>query len=187
METIIRKRKGNGDDCQAKEKIFSSVEEREKIKKRDSNGFAIFALLTGIYAAVWMIVHIRISQFPTPLDPLKAEKWDFVEARARKYLEDITSFGPRVAGSEGSKFAAEYILEEINKIIASANPRHTIIPDVQTVSGSFIMDMETIGIGTYSSVYENQTNIIVRIGPKILKHSLLINCHFDSVVSSPGK
>lgn len=184
MATSLRKR--NKDGVLGILSHTNNNEDRKRAQSKSLNGFVIFATLAGVYLAVWLVVQMRVSQFPSPADPTKANVWDFVETRARKYLNEITSFGPRIAGSDSNKASADYIFGEISKIKAAANKLHTIELDVQTVSGSFILDLESIGVGSYPSVYQNQKNIVARIGPATLTYSLLVNCHFDTVVDSPG-
>lgn len=187
MAFTLRKR--NNDDHFRTKVVESddSFELKKRPQSRHLDGFNLFISLAAVYLGVWIFVHTRVSQFPQPADPLNAKLSDFVEKRARKHLDEITNFGPRVAGSDGSEAAADYILGEIAKIKAVANKVHNVEVDVQIVSGTFIMDFESIGIGKYPSVYENQKNVVVRIGPEELTHSLLVNCHFDTVVDSPGE
>ncbi|KAK7484073.1 hypothetical protein BaRGS_00024685 [Batillaria attramentaria] len=157
---------------------------QEKTANLDGRIVCLFLML--LYGAIWLLIHWRISQFPTPLDPKDAKPSDFVEKRARTHLDKLTQLGPRVAGS-ASNFAAEkYILGEIGKVKAACNPTHTFEVDVQTVSGTFVMDFEALGIGKYASVYENQKNILVKLGPSGSNDSVLINCHYDTVIDSPG-
>jgi hypothetical protein len=189
MEGPVRNRKHENKD------VFSGVSsnledfdsKRKFEKETGKESVTIVATLACVYLAAWLVVHVRISQFPTPADPSKANVWDFVEARARTYLDSITAFGPRVSGSDSSHASADYILSEINKIRSSANGIHSFETDVQIVSGDFVLDWEKHGIGSYPSIYQNQKNIVVRIGPEKLTYSLLVNCHFDTVIDSPGK
>ena len=142
---------------------------------------AIFAFFIGIY----VFVCIRNVHFPNPKTKRTALPGEFVEERARKYLKDITSFGPRTVGSyENEKLAVDYILKELNNLKKRANDAHEIEIDLQTTSGSFTLGF----IGGLNSVYENVNNILVKVSPKGgARHSLLVNCHYDSVAESPGR
>lgn len=187
MASTLRKRNNDGHFNIKATDSDDGLEFKKKPQSKYIDGFVLFVSLAAVYLGVWIFVHIRVSQFPQPADPLSAKLSDFVEKRARKHLDEITHLGPRVAGSDNSEAAADYILGEIAKIKSVANKVHKLEVDVQMVSGTFIMDFQSIGIGKYPSVYENQKNVVVRIGPEELTHSLLVNCHFDTVVDSPGE
>ncbi|XP_026679415.1 endoplasmic reticulum metallopeptidase 1-like [Diaphorina citri] len=60
---------------------------------------------------------------------------------------------------------------------------HQIRLDTQTVSGAFPLTF----LDGMTNVYRNVQNVIVRIGPVVESaHSLLVNCHYDTVPDSPG-
>ncbi|XP_076462443.1 endoplasmic reticulum metallopeptidase 1-like [Babylonia areolata] len=184
MDSTLRKRNNDGPSLIRNADDLSTKKKKEK--KDYIDGLTLFVSLAAVYGAVWLFVHICVSHFPKPADLGTAKLSDFVETRARKHLTEITNLGPRVAGSNSSEAAAGYIVAEIAKIQSAANRVHTIELDVQVVSGTFVMNFEAIGIGSFASVYENQKNVVVRIGPQELTHSLLVNCHYDTVVDSPG-
>ena len=188
MERTLRKRNNNGPSDVVGHTDTSETKRRSSSHQLDQlDGLKLFVSLAALYGAVWLFVHVCVSHFPTPADPSTAKMSDFVELRARKHLDEIIKFGPRVAGSNSSELAADYILSEIAKIKSTAKKAHTLEVDVQIVSGTFVLNFESIGIGSYASVYENQKNVVVRIGPQDMEHSLLVNCHYDSVIDSPGK
>jgi hypothetical protein len=108
----------------------------------------------------------------------------FVAERARNHLVNLTSIGPRPVGSkENELHAVKLIVDEVKIITKNAQSSHFIEWDLQRVSGSFSLQF----LDGMTNVYRNVQNVIVKIGPvKTSRHSLLINCHFDSVVDSPG-
>lgn len=78
-----------------------------------------------------------------------------------------------------------YLVGEINSIITQANEEQHIEYDVQIVNGSFVLSRKPLSlILSYSSV----KNLVVKLhGNKRSNNSLLVNAHFDSVPTSPGK
>lgn len=108
----------------------------------------------------------------------------FVAERARNHLVNLTSMGPRHVGSkENEVLAVKLLLDEIKIISKQAHSSHKVEWDLQRVSGSFSLQF----LDGMTNVYKNVQNIVVKIGPvQTSRHSLLINCHFDSVVDSPG-
>ena len=53
----------------------------------------------------------------------------------------------------------------------------------QVVSGSFKMQ----SLDGVTSEYANVQNIVARLGPaEPSEHSVLVNCHFDTAIGSPG-
>lgn len=187
MASTLRKRNNDGHFNIKASEADDDFEPKKSPQSKPVDGFVLFVSLSAVYLGLWIFVRVRMSHFPQPADPLNVKLSDFVEMRSRKHLDEITNLGPRVAGSESSEAAADYIIGEIAKIKSVANKVHSLELDVQTVSGTFVMDFDSIGLGKYPSVYENQKNVVVRIGPEELTHSLLVNCHFDSVIDSPGE
>lgn len=108
----------------------------------------------------------------------------FVAERARNNLINLTSMGPRPVGSkENEILAVQFLLNEIKTIAEHAHSSHKVEFDLQRVSGAFSLNF----LDGMTNVYKNVQNIVVKIGPKqASRHSLLINCHFDSVMDSPG-
>lgn len=109
----------------------------------------------------------------------------FIAERAMKYLADLTKVGPRPTGSyENEEIAVKLFLTEIDKISKNANPVHNISVDVQKVSGAFPLHF----LDGMTNVYRNVKNIVVKLGSQNKSpHSVLMNCHFDTVPDSPGK
>lgn len=89
-----------------------------------------------------------------------------------------------MAGSyENEVLAVKVITTEIDNILKGAHPSHVVEVDVQKASGAFNLAF----LDGMTNVYQDVQNIVVKVGSKINSpHSLLINCHFDSVLDSPG-
>lgn len=137
--------------------------------------------------AVYTVLALLEKNLPVPVTMYDEHKYSnrFVAERARNHLVNLTSMGPRPVGSNANEIlAVELLLSEIKTIIKEAQPENKIEWDLQRVSGAFSLQF----LDGMTNVYRNVQNIVVKIGPiKTSRHSLLINCHFDSVMDSPGK
>lgn len=126
------------------------------------------------------------KRLPTPLlvedEPNNPDR--FIAERAKNHIINLTSLGPRLTGSfENEVLAVNFFTKEINSFINKANKIHRISFDTQQVSGSFPLKF----LDGMTNVYKNVQNVLVRIGPhQESPHSLLVNCHFDTVTDSPG-
>ncbi|KAJ8939089.1 hypothetical protein NQ314_011243 [Rhamnusium bicolor] len=109
----------------------------------------------------------------------------FIAERAYNILKNLTKIGPRTAGSyQNEVLAVNLLKDEIENIIKNANRNHVIELDIQKASGAFSLEF----LDGMTNVYQDVQNVVVKVGSKInSSHSVLINCHFDSVVDSPGK
>lgn len=136
--------------------------------------------------AVYTIIALLEKQLPEPVTISNENNYPdrFVAERAKNHLINLTSMGPRHVGSKENEILAVKLLsDEIKKIINLAHSSHVVEWDLQRVSGAFSLKF----LDGMTNVYRNVQNIIVKIGPaQTSRHSLLINCHFDSVVDSPG-
>lgn len=144
---------------------------------------AVLGLILVVFAAVIVIE----KQLPTSLKISDEAKnpGRFIAERAHNILKNLTQLGPRLAGSEANEVAAVNLLkEQVQKIIDEAHENHVIELDVQRASGDFNLEF----LDGMTNVYRNLQNVVVKIGSRINSgHSLLINCHFDTVVDSPGE
>ena len=148
--------------------------------------FAIFLF----YGFIYLFIHHRNAAYPEPKTLASELPGQFIEERARKYLVDITSIGAdRFVGSvRNEKIAVEYLVKEIKKIqqdAISANAKaHEIELDLQKTTGSFSLPF----LSPFTSYYHNVQNVVVKLSPSGgSPDSLLVNCHYDSVLDSPGK
>ncbi|KAB5549202.1 hypothetical protein PHYPO_G00064680 [Pangasianodon hypophthalmus] len=160
----------------------SSCEDRKKKHQGSfvlSEGVAC-ALVLLFICALWGSVHWSLKQLV-----IGKPTGEFNASRARKYLEHITSVGPRPAGSaENEIMTVNFLLEQVERVRSeSADGPNTITVETHKHSGSFSIDF----LGGFTSCYDQITNIVVRLEPRGgAQHFVLANCHFDSVPSSPG-
>jgi acetylornithine deacetylase/succinyl-diaminopimelate desuccinylase-like protein len=94
--------------------------------------------------------------------------------------------GPRIAGSyENEVLAIKFFQEAINSIVEQAKPIHEVQMDIQKTSGAFPLHF----LDGMINVYRDVQNVIVRVSSLHAPsaHSLLVNCHFDTVPGSPGE
>ena len=147
----------------------------------------LILLVFILHAALYAFIDYRSYSFPEAKTVANHKPGDFVEERARDYLLAITALGDgtRPVGSpENEVLAVQYLMKELNKIKTAAKHSHQIDVDLQTTTGSFTLKF----LGEFSSYYENMNNILVKLSPRgnTANDSLLVNCHYDSVVDSPG-
>lgn len=108
----------------------------------------------------------------------------FIAERAYKDLKILNDFGPKPTGSYANEvLAVDFLLREISYIDQLKNKNQEIVVDKQIVSGGYV--------GVYmnksaTSVYRNVQNVIAKLVGKHKEQALLLNCHFDSVATSPG-
>ena len=136
------------------------------------------------------------SSVPSPL-PFDAPLGLFAEGRARAttaYLAD--TIGNRQVSTEGAERGALYLLEQAHKIAADAAAHR---PDLKVevareqVTGALSRQI-VFGL-EIANVYNNLTNVILKISPKHSNTtrsstkpppSVLMNAHYDSTLGSPG-
>jgi len=101
-------------------------------------------------------------------------------------LMKLVALGPKVTGSyECDVHAVRIIRQEVAVIAQTMHPVHLLQQDLQKPKGAFHMKFKPYG---FQSVYDKIQNIAVRLGPKKpSNHSILVNCHYDTVPESPGK
>lgn len=145
--------------------------------------FGVLGLIVAVFAGV-ILVERRLPPGLKIVDE-DANPDRFIAERAYNILKNLTSLGPRIAGSYTNDVLAVNLLkQEIDFIIKEAKDVHVIEVDVQKVNGSFNLEF----LDGLTNVYRDLINVVVKIGSKINSpHSLLVNCHFDTVVESPGE
>ena len=181
----LRKRRSSSPGVQDCEGNTDCPSVASDAKKRGSSTWIFFLVLVFLVSSLF--ISFKASRaLPPPKTTVGSATSDFVEERARKHLEAITSFGPRPAGSYANEIqAVNYITEALQKIKASAREDIIIEIDIQKPSGSFDLGF----LAGFTSIYRKITNVLVRISPKDSyppKNTVLMNGHFDSVPGSPG-
>lgn len=158
----------------------------EKYKFHRPMPYVHFLGLLCLIVIVFSLVIFIEKQLPVGLRVEDERKYPdtFIAERAYNVLKNLTKMGPRPAGSyENEVLAVDVLKTEIENIMIGANEHHLIELDVQKASGAFNLKF----LDGMTNVYRDLQNVVVKIGSKINSpHSLLINCHFDSVVDSPG-
>ena len=121
-----------------------------------------------------------------PDTKVNANKGDFAEWRARKHLEEITSYGERPTGSFANEHkTVEYLLTTLRSFQEAKRDDIILDIDLQRPSGSFSMDF----LEGLTSYYKNVSNVVAKISSKKTypaKHSILVNAHFDSTFGGSG-
>ncbi|XP_035900322.1 endoplasmic reticulum metallopeptidase 1-like [Anopheles stephensi] len=109
----------------------------------------------------------------------------FIAERAWDNLQVLNDFGPKPTGSEANELgAADYIRREIAKVQATAHATQLVETSHQTISGAYPIAFLS---NPLTSVYRNAQNLVVRLaGRDGDGGALMLNCHYDTVASSPG-
>lgn len=148
-------------------------------------------LIFSVYLTVFLAVfYCDVIRFPSPVSVeslkniVEPRSLQFSEERARNFVVELSSIGPKPTGSyENEVVAVDYITRQLNYVKHHINPANKLDIDLQITSGCFPLTFKD----GMMSCYEDVKNIIARIGPlKSTNKSLLINCHYDSVPTSPG-
>lgn len=146
----------------------------------------LFFVLTFFLFLSFIIIALE-KNLPEPcmIENEKLYPGRFIAERARNHIINLTSIGPRIVGSyENEVLAVKYLTIAINEIVNKAHENHKITLDITKHSGSFPLKF----LDGMTNVYRNVQNVVVKIGPhNPVKHSLLMNCHFDTFPESPGK
>lgn len=146
----------------------------------------------GILALVFALATVtkwQLFNFPVALSTNSGATDRFIGERARADLQILNDFGPRPTGSYANEvLAVDFLKREISFIQQAANPAQRIYADVQKVSGAYWGAFKPHGM---TNVYRNVQNVVVKlVGAEEAQgrsnHTLMLNCHFDSVAGSPG-
>ncbi|GFS53073.1 endoplasmic reticulum metallopeptidase 1 [Nephila pilipes] len=154
---------------------------------RNETWFLIFFTYFTIFL---FVLYCDLVRFPSSasVDSLKQVEGfrglRFSEERARNFVVELSSIGPKPTGSyENEVIAVDYILRQLEYIKSHTKPVNKINIDVQKTSGCFDLTFKD----GMTSCYRDVKNVIARISPqKPTNKSIVINCHFDSVPTSPG-
>lgn len=158
----------------------------EEEKETHFSAAYIFGTVFVFYLAMFSFVRARSEMFPTPKSQTTGSQKDvFYETNARVHLKQFSLHGPRVVGSQANEvYAYQYIVRELEKIQKKSLSSKQIILDEQNVTGSFDIQF----LSDFVSVYRNIKNVAAMLKSETgSEHSLLMSCHFDSSIDSPGK
>ncbi|XP_053668905.1 endoplasmic reticulum metallopeptidase 1-like [Anopheles marshallii] len=143
-------------------------------------------LLIALVAFCGTGSYLSFFYLPTALTEadLELHPFAFNGARAWDSLTRLDALGPKTTGSRANEEQAVQVLEhEFTLINASRHPAQEVLYEKQIVSGQY-------GINFFgspmTSVYRRVQNLIVKLAGVEDQHALMLNCHFDSVASSPG-
>uniref|UniRef100_A0A1E1XEZ2 FXNA-like protease n=1 Tax=Amblyomma aureolatum TaxID=187763 RepID=A0A1E1XEZ2_9ACAR len=154
-------------------------------------GQTFYACLLVFYIGTALLVSRQQGSLPDVVssDGGSDDGRVFVGARARQRLAKLVAIGQRTVGSrENEVLAVDYLLRELEQLRTRARPAHRLEFVVQRPNGSFYLEF----IDGFTSSYRGIQNVIARLAPRDRppaadqKHSLLVNCHFDTAPGSPG-
>ncbi|KAJ8716926.1 hypothetical protein PYW08_005325 [Mythimna loreyi] len=165
-------------------------EQSELVKEnvRVQSPLAVGWLLAGLAGSAALLAAVAsIDQaLPAPLGR-DAPPTRFQALVAHEHLVNLTSIGPRVAGSyENEVLAVGMLVAAIKHIAAHASPHNHVELDVHTASGAFELSF----MDGMNNVYRGVQSVAARVrgagGRARGRSALLLNCHFDTVPDSPG-
>uniref|UniRef100_T1IR32 FXNA-like protease n=1 Tax=Strigamia maritima TaxID=126957 RepID=T1IR32_STRMM len=171
---------------------FAHIDDDVKKFSNSSVRERVYLVIFTFYASILIVIHQADLYLPparTVSDVFgknssKSISGLFTEERARTSLLTLTSIGPRIVGSyENEVLAVEFLLREINLIKLRSQSHFNFEIDVQKPSGSFNLGFQD----GFTSYYSKVKNILVKLEPKNgAEHALLVNCHYDTALGSPG-
>ncbi|XP_052743938.1 endoplasmic reticulum metallopeptidase 1-like [Bicyclus anynana] len=138
-------------------------------------------------ALTLLVAALADAHLPAPLDH-SAPPQRFIAEIAYEHLVNLTSIGPRVAGSYENEVAAVRVLTAAARGVAAAASAHNRVDhDVFTAGGAFALGF----LDGMSHVYRGVQSVVLRARgaggrPGAARRALLLNCHFDTVPDSPG-
>ncbi|XP_037527157.1 endoplasmic reticulum metallopeptidase 1 [Rhipicephalus sanguineus] len=153
-------------------------------------GQTFYACLLAFYLATTLLVRSLQVSLPNAVSSDPADEGRvFVGARAKQRLAKLVAIGQRSVGSlENEVIAVDYLMRELGQLRERARPAHRLEFEVQKPNGSFFLDF----IDGFTSSYRGIQNVIARLSPSDRpaavdqRHSLLVNCHYDTAPGSPG-
>jgi len=145
----------------------------------------LFVLMFFLFVSFVIIVLEKNLPEPITIDTEGLHPGRFVAERARNHIVNLTSIGSRISGSyENEVLAVKFLTTIINNVIRTAHENHKIILNITKHSGAFPLKF----LDGMTNVYRKVQNVVVKVGPhRPMRHGLLLNCHFDSFLESPGK
>uniref|UniRef100_A0A2M4BDD8 FXNA-like protease n=1 Tax=Anopheles marajoara TaxID=58244 RepID=A0A2M4BDD8_9DIPT len=171
---------------------MAGAEKRVRFKQDELQVTSVHQLgPTAVYISVLLVIvsglftQFLATRLPAALTvaDLESSPNTFIAERAWSSLKSLNDIGPKPVGSQANEVMAhEFLLKELQSITATKHPNQQLEIDQQTVTGVFNISLLDQSM---TSMYRNVQNVVVRLAGKGVQ-SLLVNCHFDSVASSPG-
>ncbi|XP_077287981.1 endoplasmic reticulum metallopeptidase 1-like [Arctopsyche grandis] len=107
----------------------------------------------------------------------------FSSERSRNTLRKLTKLGPRLAGSIQNEVHAPALIEhEVQEAQSNAHSSQSILLQRQKGSGAYFLGFK---LG-FTNIYDNIQNVLALLEGSDGNHSILINCHYDTVAASEG-
>ncbi|XP_058813686.1 endoplasmic reticulum metallopeptidase 1-like [Topomyia yanbarensis] len=167
-------------------KIEQRQEDEANLHKIDSQLGMLGVVLMLFCGTVSSYLFTSLPDALTRAD-LESYPGAFIAERAWENLKALNEFGPKPTGSEANeKITADYLKHEIELIQASSHAKQELQIKHQIVSGGYAVKF--LG-NPLTSLYRNVQNLVVMlVGEEhnTTSPALMINCHFDTVASSPG-
>lgn len=189
MTDYLRKRNTVEDKQERRENNFSYGEKEEHASHEKTVKYEGLASGHCLLLLAFHVLIFSLSVYThhyVPETKVNANKGDFAEWRARKHLEEITSYGFRPTGSFANEHkTVEYLLNTLRSFREFKRDDIVLDIDLQRPSGTFSLDF----LEGFVSYYKNVSNVVARVSSKKqypAKHSILVNAHFDSSFGAPG-
>lgn len=168
-------------------KTYHDRGEKDVGKKHESVPSYYYLLLLGFLFLIGVFTAMIDDSLPDPVTEGEAGYKRFSEERSWRYLKEIVGTGPRVAGT---KYHLEKTIDMKNIVDGIANKSNVKIhTDWQIVTGDYWLAARR----PFINAYGNLSNIIAVLeGESGLDRdgntnsSILFNCHYDTVPTSPG-
>ncbi|KAJ2948720.1 hypothetical protein O0L34_g7978 [Tuta absoluta] len=166
---------------------------KENRSWRDHEPLPLRWMVLGVLVSVAglaLVAHMdRALPAPKPPPP-QSPTTVFSGILAHEFLVNLTSIGPRVAGSyENEVLAVNNIVSAVKRVAAGASPHNHVELDLHRASGAFPLKF----FDGMNNIYRDVQSVVARVrgaggGGKTRgkRSALLLNCHFDTVVDSPG-
>ncbi|KAG6454318.1 hypothetical protein O3G_MSEX008637 [Manduca sexta] len=153
---------------------------------------SVWWLVAALAVSGLSVIGVALIDYnlPEPLTRETAPPDRFIAEIAHEHLVNLTSIGPRVAGSyENEVVAVRILVETLKEIARTASPHNRVEYELHTASGGFALTF----LDGMNNVYRDVRSVVARVSgaggrPRGAKQrtALLLNCHYDSVTDSPG-
>lgn len=199
---LTRRRRNNRDNDSLNNSESSRTRDSQRGRSAHDTGGLDFPFWLYVVVSIiifYLLVHFWFSSchsFRLETDTGDRSPAVFNSKLAQKTLVELTGLGPRVVGSRANEVLAREMLRQnlksIQASVAHASQVKTELEVQVADQGTFSLGLFKSGV--FASVYRNIANVLFRVhGKRWLQTngtrpvpSLLVNCHYDTVVMSPG-